>query len=84
MDVLKVEPSLENGTGDKVPQREHGEEGSHLCSQRSEVEILQEKLSAAQEVGVVITSLGAEITSSNMGVALCTSTLSSLSSACMP
>ncbi|KAL5505633.1 hypothetical protein EMCRGX_G007097 [Ephydatia muelleri] len=51
LDVLKVEPSLENGTGDKAPQREHGEEGSHLCSQRSEVETLQEKLSAAQEVG---------------------------------
>ena len=77
MDVLKVEPSLENGTGDEAPQgvarsREgHGEEGSHLCSQRSEVETLQEKLSAAQEVSVVITSLGAEITSSKMGVAQC-------------
>ena len=77
MDVLKVEPSLENGTGDEVPQGVarswecHGEEDSHLCRQMSEVETLQEKLSAAQEVGVVITSLGTEIASSKMGVAQC-------------
>ena len=60
MNALKVEPSFVNGTGEEASQgitrsREgHGEE-------RSEVETLQKKLSAAQEmyqeVGVVINSL---------------------------